>query len=71
VFATVLFAIFAKHCVCKCSVNTACSNTVFDSQICKRSHFDEGSFAVFVSRCTQSAAAIERHNKRAHISIAN
>ena len=49
-FATVLFAIFAKHCVSKCSVNTACSNTVFDLQISKRSHFDEGSFAVFVSR---------------------
>jgi len=48
VFGSAVFAIFAKHCVSKCSVNTACSNTVFDLQISKRSHFDKGSFAVFV-----------------------
>ena len=71
VFGSAVFAIFAKHCTSKCSVNTACSNTVFDLQTVKRSHFDESSLAVFVPWCTQSAAAIERHNKRAHISIAN
>ena len=54
-FATVLFAIFAKHCVSKCSVNTACSNTVFDLQISKRSHFDEGSFANQTNRYLRAA----------------
>ena len=79
-FGNAMFDFFLKHAVCNRSVwplvnkrrvNTACSNTVFDLQTAKRSHFDKGSFAVFVPWCTQSAAAIERHNKRAHISIAN
>ena len=45
VFGSAVFAIFAKHCTSKCSVNTACLNTVFNLQTSKRSHFDEGSFA--------------------------
>ena len=56
-----MFDFFLKHAVCNRSVwslvnkrrvNTACSNSVFDLncllQISKRSHFDVGSFAVFV-----------------------
>ena len=64
VFATVLFEHFVKHrvynstvwpLVTKHSVNTALWITMFDLncllQISKRSHFDEGSFAVFVLGC--------------------
>ena len=64
VFTTVLFEHFVKHrvynstvwpLVTKHSVNTALWITMFDLncllQTSKRSHFDEGSFAVFVSRC--------------------
>ena len=51
VFGSAVFAIFAKHCASKCSVNIACLNTVFNLQTAKRSHFDEGSLAVFVLRC--------------------
>ena len=47
-FGSAVFAIFAKHCTSKCSVNTACLNTVFNLQTVKRSHFDESSLAVFV-----------------------
>jgi len=56
-FGNAMFAFFLKHAVCNRSVwplvnkrrvNTACSNTVFDLQTAKRSHFDKGSFAVFV-----------------------
>ena len=51
VFGSAVFAIFAKHCTSKCSVNTACLNTVFNLQMVKRSHFVKGSLAVFVLRC--------------------